>query len=99
MAIASPFAGAAWPLFDGVIVSYVGVSWTEREVEVAVVRSVGRVFYGGESRSPERVNLYTDGRISGDSVSMKYKPLGENREVSTEIVFKIYRREDSNHLS
>lgn len=47
---------------------------------------------------PERVNLYTDGKISGDSVSIKYKPLGENREVSTEITFKFCRREGSESL-
>jgi hypothetical protein len=46
----------------------------------------------------ERVNLYTDGRISGDSVSMKYKPLGENRHASTEIGIKFCRREDSESL-
>lgn len=46
----------------------------------------------------ERVNLYTDGKIYDDSVSMKYKPLGENRRASTEIAFKFCRREDSKSL-
>lgn len=46
----------------------------------------------------ERVNLYTDGKISGDSVSMKYKPQGESRGASTEIAFKFCRREDSESL-
>jgi hypothetical protein len=39
LAIVSPFAGAAWPLFDDAIVNYVGLSWTELGVRNVRVRS------------------------------------------------------------